>query len=141
MLDLNKDAGEGNLSARVYLASLVGPRRILHGQRVVKRVPIAGTAKGIQLYRAAGKTGQATYVEVWLPGSSILALPGAGAVIAFGPNDQDASQSAFQILLTATQRYQLVLLNDDAVYASGVTDGAGAPLAAPVPVVVSSVVF
>lgn len=141
MFDLNKDPGAGNLNARAYFASLVGPRRILHGKRDVKRVPVAGTGKGISLYKSTGSGDQATYVEVWLPGSSILALPGGGAVIAFAPSDQGAAQNAFQIVLTLTQRFQLVLLNDDAIYASAVSDAVGGVLAAPVPVVVSSVVF
>ena len=141
MLDLNQDPGTHNLNARAYYASLVGPRRILHGQRNVKNIPVAGSGKGLSLYKNTNSGQQATYVEVWLPGSSILALPGGGAVIAFAPNDQDASQSAFQIVLTLTQRFSLVLLNDDALYASAVSDAVGGVLAAPVPVVVSSAVF
>lgn len=141
MLDLNKDPGEGNLNLRAYYASIVGPRRILYGGRTVKRVPAAGGGKAALLFKSTGTGKQATFIEVWLPGSSILALPGAGAVIAFGSDDQDASQSAFQIVLTATQRFQCVLLDDDALYASAVTNAAGGALVVPVSVVVASVVF
>ena len=80
------------------------------------------------------------YFEIWLPQSSIAALPGGGAFIAFS-SSETAGQNAFQLLLSATQRYSGILLADDQVYGQGLTDALGAPLAADVTVCLSSVVF
>lgn len=135
MLDLNQDPGTGNLSARAYMASLVGPRRIVHGRRTVKQITSArptslcGAASGVEVQ----------YFEVWLPQDSIAALGGGGAFLAFS-NNESTGQSAFQILLNATQRFSGVLLPDDQIYVSPVTDALGAVLPA-VSLVISSVVF
>jgi hypothetical protein len=141
MFDLIRDSGVGNLNLRAFLASLVGPRRIVHGGQAVKRVPEASNGSNIQLYKSTGTGQQATYVEVWLPQSSIAALPGGGAFLAFFSSKSGIGEASVQILLSPTQRFSVVLLDDDALYAGALTDAAGGALAAPVPVVVSSVVF
>jgi len=136
VFDLNQDPGTGNLNLRGYLAAVVGPRRVAHGRRNVKVVslqsttPLFGQTSGVEV----------AYVEVWLPQSSIAALPGGGAFLGFSSDDM-SGQNAFQLLLSATQRYQGVILPDDQLYAQAVRDALGAPLAADVSVVVSSVVF
>ena len=135
MFDLNLDPGTGNLNVRAYLASVVGPRRVAHGRRTVKVVPQAqslsmlGTPSGVEV----------AYFEVWLPLSSLLALGGGGAVVAFS-SSENTGQDAFQILLTPSQRYSGVLLPDDQLYARAVSDALGAPIA-DVSLVISSVVF
>jgi hypothetical protein len=136
VFEFNEDPGTGNLSLRALLAALVGPRRIAHGRRTVKRIPLQQTIQMLTQPKGV----EVNYFEVWLPTSSILALPGAGAFISFS-SSENAGESAFQILLSSTQRYQGVLLPDDDLYAQAVSDAAGGPLAAPVPVVISSVVF
>ena len=136
MLDLNQDPGTYNLNVRAYFASVVGPRRIAHGRRTVKRVPV-----GQVLSLLSQPTGvEVMYFEVWLPQSSIAILGGGGAFFSFSSNE-NAGESAFQLLLSATQRYAGVLTPDDQLYAQALTDAVGAPLAAPVPMVLSSVVF
>jgi hypothetical protein len=137
MWDLNADPGEGNLNLRAFLASLVGPRRVAHGQRTVKRVPITGSA---MLLRSTSTGKQATYFEVWLPQVS-LALPGGGALLSFLPSDSGGPDNGYQITLTAFQRYSGVILGDDQLYAAALADAAGGALVAPVSVVVTSVVF
>lgn len=143
MFDLNQDPGIGELNLRAYVAALVGPRRILFGQHATKRVPAAPARKGITLYKSTGTGKQATFVELWLPQSSIAVLGGGGVFLALANNDQGASQSAYQILLSATQRFQCVLLDDDALYAVAVTDATGAalPPGGDVAVDVTAVVF
>ena len=135
MIDLNQDPGRGNLNVRAYMASVVGPRRITHGRRAVKRAqsskptPLLGMPSGVEVI----------YFEVWLPQSSIAALPGNGAFLAFS-SSESTGQDAMQILLSATQRFSGVLLPDDQIYVSSVTDAAGGALPQ-VSLVVSSVVF
>lgn len=80
------------------------------------------------------------YFEVWLPQSSILALPGGGAFLGM-MSGETGGQTAVQTLFNATQRYSGVLLPSEQVFAEAVTDALGGALAAQVPVVVSSVVF
>jgi len=140
-IDLNKDPGEYELNLRAYVASIVGPRRIVHGKRAVKQVPLAAAGRGIKLYGSNGSGKFVTFVELWLPASSIVGLGGGGAIFAVGPSDLGGSENANQIAITATQRFQCVLLNDDALYAVAVSDAAGGALAASVPLTVSSVVF
>jgi hypothetical protein len=135
---LNQDPGSGNLNLRAYVASIVGPRRVVHGQRLVKRVPLVGA---VQLLRSTGTGKQATFYEVWLPLSSLVALPGGGALFGFSPSDSGGAENNYQITLTFTQRFTGILLNDDNLYAAVLSDALGGPLAAPVSVVVSSVVF
>ena len=136
MLDLNADPGTYNLNARAYFASIVGPRRIAHGRRTVKRIPLERTIS--MLGQPTGV--EVNYFEVWLPQSSIALLPGGGAFFSFS-SSEDVGESAFQILLSATQRYAGVLTPDDQLFAQALTDAMGGALAAPVPVVISSVVF
>ena len=73
MFDLNEDSGTGNLNVRAYIASVVGPRRIAHGQRTVKRV---STQQTVSLLGATASGVEVAYFEVRLPPSSIAALPG-----------------------------------------------------------------
>jgi hypothetical protein len=135
VFDLNQDPGTGNLNMRGYIASLVGPRRIVHGRRTVKRaqsgnpVPLLGAASGVEVQ----------YFEVWLPQSSLAALPGGGAFLAFS-SSESTGQDAFQILLSATQRFSGVLMPDDQIYVASVSDALGGALPQ-VSLVVSSVVF
>jgi hypothetical protein len=138
MFDLNADPGEGNLNARAYFASIVGPRRVVHGQRLVRRVPTTGTT---QLLRSTGTGKQATYYEVWLPLSVLATLPGGGALFGFSSSDSGGAENNFQISITFTQRFTGILLGDDNLYIAALSDALGGPLVAPVSVVVSSVVF
>jgi hypothetical protein len=136
VFDFNKDPGEGNLNLRAYLASVVGPRRLAHGQRKVTQVPVGSP---VLLFGNRAQI-EVSYVEVWLPQSSILALPGGGAYLGFA-SGESLGQSAVQILLNATQRFSSVLLPSDQVHAEAVSDANGGVLAASVPVVISTVVF
>lgn len=136
MFDFNKDPGAGNLSMRAYFASIVGPRRIAHGRRSVKRVPINEALRLVD--QVSGL--EVMYFEIWLPQSTLAALPGSGAYFSFS-SSETAGQNGFQILLSPTQRYQGVLLPDDALYAQAVSDALFAPLANDVSVVVAAVVF
>lgn len=117
------------------MASVVGPRLITHGRRTVKRVtsqrpvPLLGAASGVEVQ----------YFEVWLPQSSIAVLPGGGAFLAFS-SSESTGQDALQVLVSATQKFQGILLPDDQIYVSPVTDALGGVLAT-VSLVVSSVVF
>ena len=135
--DFNADEGTGNLSLRAYFAAIIGPRRIVHGRRTVKRAPLNNV---ISLLGASAEGIEVMYFEVWLPQSSIQSLPGNGAYIAFS-SSESAGQDAFQILLSATQRFSGVLLAGDQIYAQSVRDANGNPLVNEVPLIVSSVVF
>lgn len=139
MYNLVADPGTGNLNLRAYVASVTGPKRIAYGAQSIKRVPIG--SPGVQLYKSTGTGQQATYVEVWLPASSIKAVGGVGAFIGVSSAKDGIGEASFQILLSATQRFSTVLLDDDSLYAVALADAAGGPLAAPVSVVVASVVF
>lgn len=141
MFNLNQDPGSGNLNLRAYVASLVGPRRVIHGQPRVIRAPLASTGQSVEVAKSTNTGKQATYYEVWLPRSVITTLPGNGAVIAFGSGVIGGSESAYQFLITGTQRLTGVLLDDDALYATALTDATGGVLAAPVSLVVATVVF
>lgn len=136
MFDFNQDPGTGNLNLRAYLAAVVGPRRIAHGLRSVKQVPAGGP---ILIYGNKPQV-EVAYFEIWLPQSSILALPGGGAYLAFS-SSESGGQSAYQILLNATQRFAGVLLPSDQIFAQAVTDANGGALAGNVAAVVSSVAF
>lgn len=136
MFDFNKDPGEGNLNLRSYFASIVGPRRVAHGQRKVIRVAVGNP---VRIFTNRPQV-EVAYVEVWLPQSSILALPGGGAYLGFS-SSEGLGQSAYQLLLNATQRYAAVLLPSDQVFAEALTDAVGGALAGPVSVVASTVVF
>jgi hypothetical protein len=81
------------------------------------------------------------FYEVWLPRSSLASLPGGGVLLSFQPSDSGGPENGYQILLTATQRFSGILLGDDQLYVAALTDALGAPLAAPVSIVVSSGVF
>lgn len=134
--DLNEDPGAGNLNLRAYMGSIVGPLRLAHSRRSVKvvnraqAVPLVNQPSGIEV----------AYFEVWLPQSSIAALPGGGAFLSFS-GDESAGQNGFQLLLNATQRYRGMCLGADRLYALAVADATGAALAIDVSVVVASVVF
>lgn len=138
LFDLNEDPGTGNLSARAYVASIVGPRRITHGQRVVKRLPFGGS-QPLPVAKNGTPSKTVTYFEIWLPQRS-LALPGGGVLAAFSASP-NSGESSFQIVLNATQRYTGVLLADDQLYGAALLDAAGGALTAEVAVVVSTVVF
>jgi hypothetical protein len=136
LFDLNQDPGTGNLNLRAYLAAVVGPRRIAHGLREVVQV----SPQNPVLIFGNKPQVEVAYVEVWLPEQSIVALPGAGAYIAFA-SSEGTGHNAIQLLLNAMQRFSAVLLPSDQIYAQAVADALRAALANPVPVVVSSVVF
>jgi hypothetical protein len=136
-IDLNEDPGTGNLNVRAYYASLVGPRRIAHGQRTVKRAPTGGAS--IQLLRNPSAP-SVLFFEVWLPQQSLLLLPGGGALLSFSGTG-DSGENGYQLILTATQRYSGVLIPDDQLFVAALADATGAPLAAPVSVVIASVGF
>jgi len=138
MIDLNKDSGEGNLNTRAYVASLVGPRRVVHGQRNVKRVPLNGS---ILLSKSTNTSVQVTFFEVWLPRTSLLTLPGGGALLGFLSSDSGGPENSYQVVLTATQKFSGILMGDDQLYASALADALGGALVAPVSVVISTVVF
>jgi hypothetical protein len=131
LIDLNADPGRGNLSARAYVASIVGPRRIVHGQKVVKRLTNENVAP--LLSAVSGDT--VMYFEVWLPQDG----PNGGAFVGFSDNES-AGQNSFQLLVSAFQRYQGILLPDDQLYGQVITDAFGNPLPN-LSVIISSVVF
>jgi len=138
-IDLNEDPGTGNLNARAYCASIVGPRRIAHGQRTVKQAPATGNA--VQLLRnSGGASPSVLFFEVWLPQQSLLLLPGGGALLSFSGSD-NVGENAYQLVLTSTQRYSGVLLPDDQLSVSALTDASGGPLVNPVAIVIASVGF
>jgi hypothetical protein len=122
---------------RAYIASLVGPRRVVHGQRKILRVPIQGS---LALLKATGTGPEVMFYEVWLPRVSLV-LPGGGALLAFQSSDSGGAENGYQIMMTATQRFSGILLGDDQLYAAALTDALGGALVTPVSVVVSSVVF
>lgn len=136
MFDFNKDPGAGNLNMRAYFASIVGPRRVAQGRRSVKRVSVNEAQRLVD--QVSGL--EVMYFEIWLPQSTLAALPGNGAYLSLS-SSETAGQNGVQLLLSPTQRYQGVLLPDDALYAQAVSDALFAPLAADVSVVVASVVF
>lgn len=80
------------------------------------------------------------YVEVWLPQSTIAALPGGGAYLGFS-SSEGMGQSAYQLILGPGQRYSAVLLPSEQLFAEAVTDATGGGLAGPVSVAFSTVVF
>lgn len=138
VFDFNQDSGTGNLNARAYLASVVGPRRIAHGVRIVK--PLTGNP--VQVAKSGVQGSEAVYVECWLPQKVLSALPGGGAICAFS-SSENVGENAFQILLSTTQRYTAIMIPDDQIYAVVLSDALGAPIAAgtSVRLVVSTVVF
>jgi hypothetical protein len=137
MFDFNADPGTGNLNARAYLASVVGPRRIAQGQRTVKPVP---TTKMVQLLRNVGSV-EALYFECWLPQQDLLSLAGGGALLSFSGSDNGGGENGYQLVLTATQRYSGVLLPNEQLFATTLTDATGGPLIAPVSLIIASVGF
>jgi hypothetical protein len=94
-------------------------------------MPLLGAASGVEVQ----------YFEIWLPQSTITALAavGGGAFVALS-SSESTGQDAFQILLSATQRFAGVLMPDDQLYASCVSDANGGALPQ-VSIVISSVVF
>jgi hypothetical protein len=136
VFDFNQDSGTGNLNVRAYLASVVGPRRVAHGIRNVK--PVSG--QPVQIAKSGVQGSEVVYVECWLPQAVIASLPGGGAFFAFSGNES-VGENADQILLSATQKYTGILCPDDQLYVAALSDALGAPLANPVRVVVSTVVF
>jgi hypothetical protein len=80
------------------------------------------------------------FFEVWLPQQSLLLLPGGGALLSFSGSD-NVGENAYQLVLTSTQRYSGVLLPDDQLYVSALTDASGGPLVNPVAIVIASVGF
>ncbi len=139
-LDLDKDPGTGNLNVRAYLATLVGPGRVLFGQHPVKRLTFG---KSYELAKNTVPNGMAAqYVEIWLTQAAIAALPSGGAFLSFS-NAMLApgAENSQQLLLSATQRFRCVLLSNEILYGAAMTDAAGGALAIPVSVVVASVTF
>lgn len=137
--DLDKDPGEGNLNIRAYLASVLGPRRVAHGTRSIVRVP---TGNSEELAKNPSQQHQAYYVEVWTPPQVT-----AGVRMLFSSSESMGENGVLVVLGVGTypfsdlNKYKAVLLPSDHLYAQAVSDGAGNPIAGPVPVVVSKVVF
>lgn len=136
MFDLNQDPGSGNLNLRGYIASIVGPRRIAHGMR---KVMVLTPEKVVQVASHSPQGPEVAYVEIWLPEQSIKSIAGEGAFIAIS-SGENAGQNAFQVELTATQRFAAILLPNDQLFAQLVRAGDGSVLDK-VSIVRSSVVF
>ncbi len=140
---LNDDPGTGNLNTRAYFASLVGPRRIIHGRRAVKRV---GGVKGVQLQKAGTRNGdECLYVECRLP-------PSVAAPVAFNfasQNDAIGETGVLSILSTsilaplgADRFFATVLLPQEQLFAQlAALGGVPVPAGTLFPLVVSSVTF
>jgi hypothetical protein len=138
VFDFNEDPGEGNLNVRAYVAALVGPLRTAHGNRQVKQVSIT---RGTELARNGAANNVPMYVEVWPP----MQIKVNGVWVLFSASEQ-TGETGRSVLLTAIpgqvqDRYQAILLANEQLYAQAVSDGAGAPLGGPVPLVVSTVSF
>lgn len=133
-IDLIRDPGEGNLNLRAIVASLLGPRRIAHGRRRVVQVP---PVQATQIAQNKAKNQQALYVEVWLPNQ----LLGVGARILFSSSDSTGETAVLRLFATEEDRYQVVLLPQEQLYAQAVSDAAGNAAGPRTPLVVSAVAF
>lgn len=136
--DFDKDPGRGNLNVRAYIASIVGPKRAAHGQRVIKRAP---RTRAVVLAKNSSKNKEVIYVEVWVPNQSIA----GGARVRF---DSSGSMGETADLVTlgafadnqSIDRYRAVLLPNEELYAQVISDEAGNPLDN-ISLVVSKVTF
>jgi hypothetical protein len=72
LFDFNKDPGDGNLNARAYFASLVGPRRTAFGKSEIKRIL---PAQGVLLQLNNSRAHECMYVECRLPAQTPDATP------------------------------------------------------------------
>jgi len=139
--DLNKDPGRGNLNLRAYVAAVLGPRRIAHGNRATKQVPFTDSV----LLATNQPNGQeAMYVEVWVPQSED-ADPPATALVRFSGGEGVGTTGVVELLgTTHTLRYSCVLLPGEQLYAQALSANDFTPAIAPptpIPVIVAKVSF
>jgi hypothetical protein len=143
MINLNVDPGEGNLNVRAYLAAIVGPRRVAHGQRFKRNLQVT---QPVQVAKNSSRNSEAFFVSAWLPEADGLP-PGVGYVVAFSSSETTGDTADVVTLGTvpgqAINHYSAVLLPDDQLYASVVarTDGAALAAGLVVPLIVSQVAF
>jgi hypothetical protein len=139
--DLNKDPGRGNLNLRAYVAAVLGPRRIAHGNRATKQVP---WTESVLLATNQPNGQEAMYVEVWVPQSGDEG-PVAEAVVRFSGGEGVGTTGVVEILrATHTVRYSCVLLPGEQLYAQALraidfTPAIVSPT--PIPVIVAKVSF
>ena len=137
--DLIKDPGLGNLNLRAYVATVVGPRRIAHGQRRVHQLQVN---QSTELAKNAGRGLEALYVEAWLPRQAVAV--GLQMLVS---SSEGMGESAELVTLGVVgggailDRYRAVLLPNEQLYAQPLTDAAGQPLGDRTPLVVSTVFF
>jgi hypothetical protein len=144
--DLNVDPGEGNLNARAYVASLVGPRRVFQGQRKKRQLEVG---RPTEIARNASPHKEAFFVSVWIPTTlpAAVAIPfGVGLVFTFGSSEGLGDTSDVVTLFrggSEPNRYQTVLLPNEQLYGSVIarTDGVAIPPGARVPLISSQVAF
>lgn len=132
--DLIKDPGVGNLNLRAFVASLLGPRRVAHGQRRVVQVP---TQQGGLVANNKVTGHEAMYVEVWLPTQRVA----AGARIMFASSEDMGENGVLRLFTTEEDHYQAVLLPNEQLYARIISDAGGNPVGDRNPLVVSTVAF
>jgi hypothetical protein len=132
--DLIKDPGRGNLNLRALVASLLGPRRVAHGQRRTIRVP---NVQAAEIARNAVQGDEVMYVEVWLP-PQVLA---AGARVHFSSSESMGETAVLQLFAGIEDKYEAVLLPREQLFAQVLADAAGNPAGPHTPLVVSTVAF
>lgn len=142
--DLNVDPGEGNLNARAYVASLVGPRRVFQGQRKKQQLQ---TRMATEVARNASPHREAFFVAVWLPITARAVLPlGVGITLLFSTSESMGDTSDTTTLFLGVgepNHYHAVLLPNEQLFASVFerTDGTAIPAGTTFPVMVSQVAF
>ena len=139
--DLNQDPGRGNLNLRAYVAAVLGPRRIAHGNRAAKQVPFDGSVL-IATNQPGGQ--EAMYVEVWVPQPPDELLQ-ASALVRFSGGEGVGTTGVVENLgTTHTLRYSCVLLPGEQLYAQALSSANFVPplgAGVPVPVIVAKVSF
>lgn len=144
MINLNTDPGEGNLNLRAYIAAVVGPLRVPHGQRTTKQLQLL---QAVQVAKNSSPGKEAFFVSAWLP--AIATLPaGVGLVIGF-TSSESAGASADRVTLLPVipdqraNRYNAVILPSEQLYAWVISrsDGVAIPAGTTVPLIVSQVAF
>ncbi len=112
-LSIESHEGAGNLDAKAYIASIVGPRRVLFGKHTSVTLT-EGTA--VQLGKNAGAQTQWGHMTVVLPGNV------AGPKVAlFSANQSNGFNTAIPVSLQRTtgpgNTFEAVLQPGDMVYA------------------------
>jgi len=139
--DLNRDPGRGNLNLRAYVAAVLGPRRLAHGNRATKQV---SWTESVLLATNLPSGHEAMYVEVWVPQSED-ADPPATALVRFSAGEGVGTTGVVELLgTTHTLRYSCVLMPGEQLYAQALSANDFAPpivSPTPIPVIVGKVSF